>query len=118
MFTCSCSSLSSSVKNLMNLTKSLILLDEDKLNYFISYYKSFYFLAMIFSACCLLFLIHMFFEILDYILFHKIKNNQEKEVLVIENMNLKKEKLRQIDLNKNYQKKIKKLQKELLQSYD
>jgi hypothetical protein len=99
--------------NIYYLSKSILENYSSKLDY-----KLFYFVTMVFSACGLLFLIYMFFEILDYILFYKTKVDREKEVLEYENQQLKKESLRQIIINKNAQKKIKMLQKDLLQSYD
>lgn len=79
---------------------------------------SFHFVTMVFSACCLLFLINMFFELLDYLLFYKTNLEREKEVLILENQQFKKEVIHQKELNKKAQKKIKKLQKEIRQSYN
>lgn len=73
---------------------------------------------MIFTAYCLLFLIYIFFELLEYLLLYKINLEKENIKLLHENQQFKKEKLHQLDLNKKYQKKIKKLQKELLKSYN
>ena len=108
----------SSVFSCFDLSKSLLFLDEAKLDLYLTLYKSYYFLIIIFSACCLLFLIHVFFELLEYILFYKINLEKENIKLIQENQQFVVQKLHQMELNKKYQKKIKKLQKELLKSYD
>jgi hypothetical protein len=99
--------------NIDGLSKIILEINSYKFDYTL-----FYFVTMVFSACCLLFLVYMFFEILDYILYYKTKVDKEKEVLFYENQQLKKESLRQVNINKKSQKKIKMLQKELRQSYD
>jgi len=103
------------VKTIIEFLKSFLY---PKLIYFNSHYKSFYFLTLLFSACCLMFIIELFFEWMDFIIFYKTNVDKEKKVLFLENQKLINDILYQKELYKNAQKKIRKLKKELLRSYD